>query len=382
MAALYRQYALDHPDWRVEVELMSGQIPQEHARLLAQARNGTAPDCSSLDSYQVPLFIRQGLLQPVDHYFTPQDVADLFPFVRPVISDGQGHIYAWWWTTDVRMLYRDTTRVPMPPQTWADTQQAALVAKAGSGASSDGIVFNGGRNEVTMIDFLPLFWSQGGNLVDPNGKPVFGQEPNRTYLLNALTYYRNLVLSGAAPARVASIVSYDELVADAVAGRTAMMVNGDWAYSTMQAAMPPKQFARWAVSMLPGPTTAQRSTASGGWSFVAFSKDPDKVAACMDLVRQVYLGPAVVALRRLPTSRRLFDTLPMFQDPFYQQVKAFLEYAQVRPSLPIYVAISNSLQIAISEVLAGLREPQAALANAVARVNNEAARYGDTATPR
>jgi multiple sugar transport system substrate-binding protein len=233
-----------------------------------------------------------------------------------------------------------------------------------------------------MIDFLPLFWSQGGNLVDPDGKPVFGQEPNRAYLLNALDYYRGLVLSGAAPARVASIVSYDELVADAVAGRTAMMVNGDWVHSIMRAAMPPEQFGRWAVSMLPGPTTAHRSTASGGWSFAAFTKDPAKVAACMDLVRQVYLGPAVVALKRLPTSPRLFDTLPMFQDPFYQQVKAFLKESQVRPSLPIYVAISNSLQIAISEVLAGLREPDAALATAVARVDREAARYGDAAAPR
>jgi multiple sugar transport system substrate-binding protein len=199
MASLYEKYAHDHPDWKVNIELMSLQIPQEHARLLEQARNGTAPDCSSMDSFQVPLFIHQGLLQPVERYFTKQETADLFPFILPVISDTNGHIYAWWWTTDLRMLYRNTKLVPQAPQTWAETQQAALAVKSVTHGAVSGIVFNGGRNEITMIDFLPQFWAQGGKLVDTKGKPVFGDEPNKTYLLKAIAYYQGLIKSGAAP---------------------------------------------------------------------------------------------------------------------------------------------------------------------------------------
>ena len=378
MTALYEKYAKNHPDWRVDIELMSLQIPQEHARLLEQARNGTAPDCSSMDSFQVPLFIHQHLLQPVDPYFSKQDLAGLFPFIRPVISDQQGHIYAWWWTTDLRMLYRNTALVPQAPNTWAETQQAALAAERKAPGTS-GIMFNGGRNEITMIDFLPQFWAQGGKLVDDKGRPVFGEEPNKTYLLKAIGYYQGLIKSGAAPARVASISNYDDLTAAAIGGQTSMMVNGDWAWGQMQNSMKPAQFSQWAVSMLPGPTAGQRSTASGGWTFVSFSKDPAKVKACMDLVREVYTGPAVVALQRLPTSASVFNTAPMFKTPFYQKIKAYLKDGQARPGYPIYTEISNQLQIAISEVLAGTREPKAALDIAIERVNREAARYGSVA---
>ncbi len=374
MATLYERYARNHPDWRVSIQLMSLQIPQEHARLLEQARSGTAPDCSALDSFEVPLFIRAGVLKPIDQYFSRDEIDDLFPFIRPIISDASGHIYAWWWTTDLRLLYRNTALVPDPPRTWQETKQAALAARrAASGL--EGLLFNGGRNETTMVDFLPQFWAQGGKLVDEKGVAIFGREPNRTYLLNAISFYRDLIASGASPARVASISNYDDLTAAAIAGSAAMMVNGDWAMSQMQAAMKPEAFEKWAISMLPGPTADLRSTASGGWTFVSFSKDPEKVKACMDLVREVYMGPATEVLRRLPTRQSEFDSLPLYRSGFYLQIKQYLKLGQARPGLPIYTEISNRLQIAISEALSGTRTPEAAVDEAVDQVAKAAARY-------
>lgn len=373
MAALYEKYARNHPDWRVSIQLMSLQIPQEHARLLEQARSGTAPDCSALDSFEVPLFIRAGVLKPIDQYFTKAEIDDLFPFIRPIISDAAGHIYAWWWTTDLRLLYRNTTLVPDAPRTWQETKQAALAAKRAE-SGLEGLLFNGGRNETTTVDFLPQFWAQGGKLVDEKGVAVFGQEPNRTYLLNAIAFYRGLIVSGASPARVASITNYDDLTAAAIAGSAAMMVNGDWAMSQMQAAMKPEAFAEWAISMLPGPTADQRSTSSGGWTFASFSNDPEKVKACMDLVREVYMGPATEILQRLPTRQSEFDS-PLYRSNFYLQIKQYLKLGQARPGLPIYTEISNRLQIAISEALSGTRTPEAAVDEAVDQVAKAAANY-------
>ena len=373
MAALYERYAQNHPDWRVSIQLMSLQIPQEHARLLEQARSGTAPDCSAVDSFEVPLFIRAGVLRPIDQYFSRDEIDDLFPFIRPIISDAAGHIYAWWWTTDLRLLFRNTALVPDPPRTWQETRQAALAAKQAN-SSVEGFLFNGGRNETTTVDFLPQFWAQGGKLVDEKGAPIFGQEPNRTYLLNAISFYRDLIRSGASPARVASISNYDDLTAAAIGGSAAMMVNGDWAMSQMQTAMKPEAFATWAISMLPGPTVDQRSTSSGGWTFVSFSKDPDKVKACMDLVREVYMGPAAEVLQRLPTRQSEFDS-PLYRSSFYLQIKQYLKLGQARPGLPIYTEISNRLQIAISEALSGTRTPEAAVDEAVDQVAKAAARY-------
>jgi multiple sugar transport system substrate-binding protein len=374
MAALYEKYARNHPDWRVNIELMSLQIPQEHTRLLEQARNGTAPDCSAVDSFEVPLFIHQGVLKPIEQYFDTQEIDDLFPYVRPIVSDAAGHIYAWWWTTDLRLLYRNTALVPDAPETWKQTMEAALAAKQKAGPGVDGLLFNGGRNETTMIDFLPLFWAQGGKLVDDAGAPVFGQEPNRTYLLKAIAHYQELIKSGASPARVASISNYDDLTAAAIGGTTAMMVNGDWALGQMQAAMKPDAFGKWAISMPPGPSADQRSTASGGWTFVSFSKDPEKVKACMDLVREVYMGQANEVLQRLPTRQSEFDSMPLFRSGVYLPIKDYLKKGQARPDFPIYTEISNQLQIAISGVLAGTLTAEVAVSDAVAHIDKAAAR--------
>jgi len=374
MTALYERYARNHPDWRVDIELMSLQIPQEHARLIEQARGGRAPDCSEVDSFQVPLFIKQGVLKPISRYFSKEETADLFPFVLPIVTGPDGEIRAWWWTTDLRVIFRNTDLVPQAPETWVQLQEAALAGAAKAGKGVDGYLFNGGRNEVTTIDFLPYFWSQGGKLVDEAGKPVFGQEPNRTYLLKALAFYQGLVMSGAAPKRVASMSNYDDLVAASASGSTAMFEGGNWLAPQMRAAMKPAEFAKWQVSRLPGLTADHRSTATGGWTFAAFSPDPDKIKACVDLIREVYMGPANAALERIPTSRRLFDTLSVFQTPFYSQIKVFLNDGQARPGVPIYTEISNQLQIVISEVLAGTRTADTAVDEAIARVNRAADR--------
>ena len=91
----------------------------EQARLLEKARDGTAPDCANVDSFTIPLFIEQGVLaaaRPAVHARRSCD--DLFPYVRKVMTGPDGHIYAWWWSTDLRVLYRRTDLVPKAPRTW------------------------------------------------------------------------------------------------------------------------------------------------------------------------------------------------------------------------------------------------------------------------
>src|SRR3712207_6737123 len=45
---LFTQFAEDHPDWKLELEIVpDDQTTQEQARLLEEARVGRAPDCRS-----------------------------------------------------------------------------------------------------------------------------------------------------------------------------------------------------------------------------------------------------------------------------------------------------------------------------------------------
>jgi multiple sugar transport system substrate-binding protein len=364
-ATVWQSFAEAHPDWQIQFEFFSNDIGGEHARLLEQARAGRAPDCVTVDSFQLALFVQNGVLQPLDAFFSQQEIDDLFPFIREGIIGTDGHVYAWWWGTDLRILYRNTDLIAEAPSTWEEMQAAALEA-AGTGV--EGVLFNGGRWEGTTFDWLANFWAQGGELVDDTGKPIFGEGENREKMLTALNYFKGLVDSGAAPKRVATIDDYADFNAAAIGGTTASFFGGHWQYFQLQEAMPAEAFAKWEVAELPGPTADQRATGTGGWTVAAFSDDPAKIEMCANVMREVYMGPANEVIGDLPTRQSLFDTLPKFQDDYFAKLKEYLVNGKARPGVPIYPEISNQIQIMMGEVLSGSKEPEAALDGAWDRV--------------
>jgi multiple sugar transport system substrate-binding protein len=311
--------------------------------------------------------MQQGALAPVTEYFTQEEVDDLFPFIKSGITGPDGNLYAWWWNTDLRLLYRNKDLVANAPQDWAELKAAALDA---AGKGKEGVIFNGGRWEGTTFDWLAQFWAQGGKLVDDTGKPIFGEGENREKMLKALAFYKDLVDSGAAPKRVATIKTYDDMNAAVVAGTPAMFIGGHWQNFQLKEALPAEEFAKWEASAIPGPTPDQRSTGTGGWTLAALSKDPEKVKLCMDLLREVYMGPANNVMSQLPTRKSLFESLDAFKDPFFAIVNESLVNGQARPGVPIYPEISNQIQIMMGEVLSGSKEAEAALDDAWARVND------------
>jgi multiple sugar transport system substrate-binding protein len=229
--ALFTDFINANPGWRIDTQLATDNIGQEQARLLEQAQAGRGPDCAMIDSSTLGLFKSQGVLSPMTEHFTPEQVADLFPFVRDATTDENGDVLAWWWFTGLMVLYRDTALVPDEPQTWEELQAAALATVE---AGKEGLLFNGGRWEGTAFDWLPAFWAQGGELVDADGRPIFGEGENRDKFLAAVNYYKGLVDSGAAPARVTSIVNYDEFNAAAAAGTASLFIGGDAAAGTIR----------------------------------------------------------------------------------------------------------------------------------------------------
>jgi len=355
---LFQAFAEKHPDWRIELQLMSTDIGNEQARMLEQAKAKHGPDCAAVDSFVLGLFMKNKVLQPLNAYFTQAEIDDLFPFVRQGITGADGKIYAWWWDTDLRVLYRNKEIVAEAPKTWDDLKAAALASK---GQGMEGLLFNGGRWEGTTFDWLANFWSQGGKLVDESGKPVFAEGENRTKMLKAINYYKDLVDSGAAPKRVATIVNYDDFNAAAAAGSTALFIGGNWQLTQLRNAMDPAEFAKWTFSPLPGPTAQAKATGTGGWTIAAFSDDPEKVAICAAVAKEIYAGPGNALQQQLPTAKALYDKYDVFKTPENKAFAQALTDGQARPGVPIYPEISNQIQIMMGDVLSGEKTPEAAL---------------------
>jgi multiple sugar transport system substrate-binding protein len=347
--ALFTDFINANPGWRIDTQIATDAIGEEQARLLEQALAGRGPDCAMIDSSTLGLFKSQGVLAPMTDHFTPEQVADLFPFVRDAITDENGDVLAWWWFTGLMVLYRDTRLVPEEPQTWEDLKAAALATVE---AGKEGFLFNGGRWEGTAFDWLPSFWAQGGELVDADGRPIFGEGENRDKFIAAVAYYADLVSSGAAPARVTSIVNYDEFNAAAAAGTTGLFIGGDWQIGQLRSILAPEDSAAWAVSEIPGPTADQRATGTGGWTIAALSDDPEKVRMCAEMIQAVYNGPSNRVSRLLPTSNAHFE-FDVFDAPEFDLYRQALANGVARPGVPVYPEISNQIQIMMGDVLSG-----------------------------
>jgi multiple sugar transport system substrate-binding protein len=365
---LFTKFAEKHPDWKMELVIVpDNQSTQEQARLLEEARVGRAPDCANVDSFVVAQFIEQGALKPIDQYFTQAEIDGLFPFVRDIVVGDDGKMYAYWWGTDVRVLYRRTDLVPEAPRTWDALIRAANAAKQ-KDSKVDGYLFNGGRWEGTVFDNLAHFWSQGGELVDEQGKPIFGEEPHRTYMLNVMNFLKETVDSGAAPQQVATIKDYADFESAAAAQTVAMFQGGDFQYPVLQELLPPEEFKKWEVSLLPTMNASDtKKTGTGGWTMGAFSDDPEKVEMCMEFTKDVFIGEANELLPQLPTSPKLFNTLETFDNPTYDPFLEALKYGKARPGDPVYPTISEELQIAIGTVLTEEATPEEALDKAYER---------------
>jgi multiple sugar transport system substrate-binding protein len=359
---LFTKFAKNHANWQLQLKIIpDDQTTQEQARLLEEARVGRAPAWANVDSFVVAQFIQQGALKPIDQFFSKAEIDGLFPFVRDIVVGDDGKMYAYWWATDVRVLYRRTDLVPEPPRTWDDLIKAAKAAKQ-KDSKVDGYLFNGGRWEGTVFDNLAHFWSQGGELVDTQGKPNFGEQPNRTYMLNVFEFLKECVDSGASPQRVATIKDYSDFEAGAQASTVAMFQGGDFQYPPLKDTLPPEEFKKWDISLIPtmNPGDPQK-TGTGGWTMGAFTDDSEKLKTGMDFTKEVYIGEGNQVTGQLPTNPKFFDTLQKFQEPVYDKFREALKFGQARPGVPVYPEISNQLQIAIGTVLTGESSPEQAL---------------------
>ncbi|RKD35847.1 extracellular solute-binding protein [Rhizobium sp. WW_1] len=365
---LFVDFIKKHPDWKLQMQFMSADIGTEQAKMLEQAKAGNAPDCAAVDSFVLSQFMVNHVLADFTPYFSKDEVADLFPFIRNGITDKDQTIRAWWWDTDLRVLYRNKSIIADAPQTWDDLKKAGLASvKEGM----EGILFNAGRYEGSTFDWLANYWALGGKLVDDTGKPVFGEGENKEKFLKALTYYKDLVDSGAAPKRVTTIANYDDLNAAAAAGTTALFIGGNWQLAQLKATLDEDEFANWTFSPIPGPTADQRSTGTGGWTIASFAKDKDKVEMCANLARDVYMGPGNALQQQLPTRKSLFDKYAVFATEANKTFAEALANGQARPGAPIYPEISNQIQIMMGDVLSGTKQPEEAL-NAAFKATMEA----------
>ncbi len=363
-------WAKRHPDVKLEVEYLGTDINLGMTQLQEQVAAGRAPDVASINSFFLPRFFDQ--LQPLDPYV--HDVDDFMPFVRRGMRGPDGKLKALWVNTDVRALFYRRDLVPTPPKTWDE-----LLALA-PGLRKNGVipyVFPGGRGEASVMDHLPMLWTQGGRLISADGKPVFGEGTNREALIQILAFLRNAVVSGASPVRVVNFRFEADMYPDILRGNVAMFLGGSWI---------PKQLhdlgdkMEWSMAAIPMRSASGPSTVAGGWTYGVFTPDPAKQRLIVDFVNFIAAGRegmigAVSAQGNLPTRISVADSdAPYLQMAITKAAVDMLPAARARDTAAIYPTVSANLQVAIADVITGQESPEAAIDHAFRDVQRQVAK--------
>jgi multiple sugar transport system substrate-binding protein len=348
-----------HPDVMLDVTFNSTDINASMTRMQEQATSGRTPDFAMLDSFFLSRFYQ--FLQPLDRFYGPDQAADFVAFARNGMRGPDGKLKALWVNTDVRVLYYRKDLVTSPPKTWDELiAQAAELSKRGL----TGYLYPGGRGEGAVMEHLPMFWAQGGELVDAAGKPVFGDGKNRTAMLNLFGFLKRTIDSGASPGRVVNYKFEADLYPEILRGNVAMFLGGNWMAKQLRELGDKND---WGVAPIPLMTPGDPVTAAGGWTYAVFTADAKKQDIIIDLINSLVASPAAMAastaaIGNLPTRISVAQgDFVYIKDPTVHDFITLLRYARARPGSAVYPSISAELQVSMSDVITGQQTPEAAL---------------------
>ncbi|CAM3481801.1 sugar ABC transporter substrate-binding protein [Isoptericola cucumis] len=209
--------ALDRAAAKVGVKLERVSVSGSSLiqRVLQQGSSGTLPDILMLDNPNLQQIAETTALRPFDELGIPTD-----GYTEGVTAAGtyDGRVYGLAPTVNTVALFYDVRALDeagvAPPTTWEELRRAAAEL---TGAGRYGIAFCGNATYEGTWQYLPFFWSNGGDERDiaaPQGAA-------------ALDLLAGLVGDGHASTSVLNW-SQADVKDQFVAGRAAMMVNGPW----------------------------------------------------------------------------------------------------------------------------------------------------------
>jgi len=344
-----------NPGVRVEMETLTWATGFE--KIVVAIASNDAPDLVELGSTWVPKFAAEGALRDI----TSDAAALRAGLVQWESGLANGRVYAIPWLVGTRVLFANVELLSRasadtaPPATWA-----ALLSASRAAHDPDrgvyGFGMNAGERHVLYKKFLPFAWSNGGDVLDPDGRPALGSPA----CVEALEYYRSLV-------PYSMLERQDQLDAAFLEGRLAFTISGGWLGKKLGET---DGSFRWRIAPIPRPRADSPPSASfAGAEMLAVpsgARHPDDAVA---LARFLVDGSRALEIARaersvLPaaidsSAREWYDAHP--EEKVYLDV---LRAAKSPPAVPEWVDMQEALNASIEEVLFGRAEPRAALARA------------------
>ena len=339
----------------VKVTHVSVANPQLMPKVLQQLSSHTLPDLLMLDNPNLQQIAQTGALEPLD-----TAGVNLSGFYPSILSAGsyQGKVYGLApGVNSIALFYnKDVLSAAgiAPPTTWAEL--SADAAKLTT-PNRYGFAMSADNDGEGSWQYLPFFWSNGGDLQHLDAAPS----------VQALQFVSDLVKHGSM-SKSAVTWAQSDVNDQFIAGKAAMMINGPWQFPTLDAA----KALHYGVASIPVPTAGGSvKVPLGGevWTVPvttsAKEKAAAKVLACMNSsANQVTLAKAAGYVPSLQSAAAQVARETPALAPFVAEAATALSRtAEVGTKYP---TIATALETAMQSALTGAAAPQQALTTAQA----------------
>lgn len=354
------------------VKIDAQALPYDDLRqkLLTAIAGGETPDLVRADIIWVPEFAELGALAPLDELIPDFATYSQQFYPGPLATNFyQGHYYGLPLDTNTRVIFYDKTvfeeaGITTPPTTFEEFTAACDKIKA-LGKADTTCFAEGGTGAWNV---LPWIWSAGGSITDPEYSTATGYL-NSPATVQAVTLLNDMLKNGTLSE---SILGGGIATSDAIGkNQVGMIIDGPWMPPIFSAQFPDLQYG-----LSPFPTGPGGSISVVGGEDIALfqeSKNKDAAIAFMRFLlteeSQLAMGQTgqMPVLSSLTGSPDLPDYFSVFQDQ--------LATAQPRTPSPAWPKIDEAISTAVQQVLRGEKEPQEALDEAAATVDELLAKY-------
>lgn len=380
LEGLAADFESEHPNVTIDVSSGAPSTEELLRKLTAGFAGNTYPDISyAFGSWASELAQSERTQDITDQVADPEVDWESLPAAgRATAQPGGGATIGFPAVVDNLSLIYNTTvfdaaGLDYPDETWTwDDFREAAAALTDPDTNTYGYAYSVSGSEETTWQFWPHLWQRGGEVLsEDESSAAFASDAG----VDALTFLRDMAVED----KSVYLDQTDTKALDLFASdRIGMVTSGPWALYTLQEAG-----TGYGVTTLPG-TDGNHETVSGPDLWVLFDhQDANRAYWSYEFTKWLTAPEQDVrwnvAYGNLPLRASEIDS-PEFQEqvalmPGLDVMAANAENTKhARPTVTGYVAVSEAIASAISQVLQGQGDPATALEDAAAQADQ---RLGD-----
>lgn len=359
---LARAFEKESPGCPVRIELQSWT--EAYAKLQGWVRTGADPDLAIIPDVWLAEFAPSLERYPAQF---PSGFIAQFQRVMLERSRYKGEILGLVWGASSKALFYRTDLFRQaglsPPTNWDDLLAAAK--KLTRPPQVYGLALPGAPELDTADNFYFFLWSNGGEIFDRNGKVAL----DRPEALEALTFYRDLVLKF--HVTEPDVLGCNRSCAEALfaQGKAAMVETGPWAIRAFSSSRAPVPF-----SVVPLPKRKAQITQLVTDHLVLFRNSNHKDVA-VKFIKFAYQPSWRLRWARLgvvPERKDVAANSYFRRDPAWRVFTSVLDRVRWVP-LMRWEPMDRAIRSSLAEVLAGRVEPEKALSDLAVQLSTLAA---------